>query len=212
MEQPKAHWYDFFSRWYDASLEPLYAEQRAIAATALELAPGQLVLDLPTGTGQSLPLLSAGVGPTGKVVGMDLSEGMLARAHERMSRDSLTNVTLHRASVLELSGSVVAECTAGRATVDRLHVFLGLTAFPEWERAFECLWSVLAPGGRCVVVDVHADPLSFQGRMVNLVARADIRRRTWEPLERLGRDFTKVPLPQRREHGGEIFCATARKA
>lgn len=52
--------------------------------------------------------------------------------------------------------------------MDRLHLLLGLSAFPRWEEAFATLWSVLAPGGRCVVVDVHADPLSFQGRMVNL--------------------------------------------
>jgi hypothetical protein len=38
-------WYDFFSRFYDSNLERLYIDQRAAAADALRLAPGQLVLD-----------------------------------------------------------------------------------------------------------------------------------------------------------------------
>jgi len=203
-------WYDAFSRWYDASLEPLYAEQRVIAARALDLAPGQLVLDLPTGTGQSLPHLLAGVGETGRVLGVDLSTGMLDRARERLGKLGTDRATLLHRDVATLDSSIISD-TCGRPTVDRLHVFLGLSAFPDWDRNFARLWDLLAPGGRCVVVDVHADPLGFQGRMVNLVARADIRRRTWEPLEGLGEGFTRVPLPQRKEHGGAIFCATATK-
>ena len=50
---------------------------------------------------------------------------------------------------------------------------LGLTAFPEWEAAFDHLWALLAPGGRMAIVDVHAARPDFQGKMVNLVARAD---------------------------------------
>ena len=42
--------------------------------------------------------------------------------------------------------------------------------------AFERVWDLLAPGGRMVILDAHTEKLSFQGRMVNLTARADIRR------------------------------------
>ena len=56
-------WYDVFARFYDASLEPHYREQRALAAAALDLTPDSVVLDLPCGTGQSLPhLLERGAG------------------------------------------------------------------------------------------------------------------------------------------------------
>lgn len=189
-------WYDVFSHWYDASLEPLYAAQRRIAAEALQLEPDHVVLDLPTGTGQSLPLLA----PHAKrVVAADLSAGMLRQAEARIAKAGWTNVETRRLDVLRLDE---------RATYDRIHVFLGLSTFPDWERAFDNLWSALRPGGRMVVVDVHADPLSFQGRMVNLVARADIRRRTWAPLERVASDFARIQLPQDKRHGGEIFCAT----
>ena len=51
--------------------------------------------------------------------------------------------------------------------------FLVLSLLEEYARAFEGLWELLEPGGRFLVVDVHAERLGFQGRMVNLTARAD---------------------------------------
>jgi hypothetical protein len=47
--------------------------------------------------------------------------------------------------------------------------------------------------------------------MVNLVARADIRRKVWEPLERVAEGFEKRDLPSRREHGGQLILASGRK-
>lgn len=191
-----------FSRSYDASLERLYAAPRALACEALDLRPGLSVLDLPTGTGQSLPALAAGVGPAGRVLGVDLSEGMLRRAQARVEAAGWSQVTLRRADVATLSLD---------APVDRALVFLGLSTFPAWEAAFARVWDAVAPGGRVVVVDVFAERPGLRGHLVNLIARADIRRRTWEPLERGAADFRRVPLPQDARYGGEIFCATGRK-
>lgn len=97
------------------------------------------------------------------------------------------------------------------ANIDRLHIFLGLTAFPDWTDAFANLWGLLRPGGRCVVVDVHADPLTFQGRMVNLVARADIRRRFWEPLEAVAEGYERSELPSLPDHGGQLYLCAGNK-
>lgn len=202
-------WYDLFSRFYDRSLEPLYVEQRARAAEALDLAPGLRVLDLPCGTGLSFDALAPALGPEGHLVGLDLSEGMLAQARLRVERLGLTQVSLARADVMTLGPELHPALAEG---VDRLHVFLGMTAFPDPEAAFERLWALLRPGGRCVVVDAHAERLSFQGRMVNLVARADLRRRFWEPLERRAAGFERYALPSLPEHGGEIILATGTKS
>ena len=208
-------WYDTFSRFYDRSLEPLYAEQRRLAAEALELAAGHTVLDLPCGTGLSFDEIAPRIGDEGALVGVDLSTGMLARARARAEREGWGQIHLLERDVHQLDVAAIAEaCGQPRnqpRELDRLHVFLGLTAFPEWERAFDKLWSLLAPGGRCVVVDVHAKKPGFQGRMVNLVARADIRRRSWEPLERLAEGYERRELPSRREHGGQLFLATGIK-
>lgn len=203
-------WYDVFSRFYDASLEPLYREQRTLAAEALALAPGSVVLDVPCGTGQSFSAFTARLGPEGRVLGVDLSPGMLREAERRQAELGLKGVGVLGADAGRLTLEEATSALDGRRP-DRLHVFLGMSVFPEPDRVFENLWSLLAPGGLCVVVDVHTEELTFQGRMVNLLARADITRRFWEPLESVGEGFERRPLPVRKEHGGAISLAVASK-
>jgi len=197
-------WYNVFSNFYDRSLEKLYRQQRKIASERLDLHPGQTVLDCPTGTGQSLDELSPGVGPDGRVIGVDLSKGMLKRARARTDKQALANVSFVEASVHDV------QLEPG-TTVDRLHIFLGLSAFPDFDDAFGHLWSLLAPGGRCVVVDCHDANPGFQGKMVNLVARADIRRETWKPLEARAESYAFEDLPSLPKHGGQLFLATGIK-
>ena len=208
-------WYDWFSSFYDRSLEPLYREQRRAAAVALRVHPGQTILDLPCGTGQSFDELAPAVGPDGLVLGVDLSAGMLRQAANRARKRGFSQVVLHHSDVHALGlPALAAAATLPRPAalhIDRLHIFLGLSAFPRWEQAFEHLWALLAPGGRCVVVDVHADRLGLQGRMVNLVARADIRREGWRPLERLAHGFTRTALPSLPAHGGQLYLASGDK-
>lgn len=204
-------WYDVFSGFYDRSLEPLYREQRLRAAEALALEPGQVVLDLPCGTGQSFDAIAPAIGPDGVLLGVDLSKGMLGKAQVRAAAHGWDQVHLLECDVHGLDAAAVEAAIGGPRAIDRLHVFLGLTAFPEWERAFEHLWSMLAPGGRCVIVDVHAATPDFQGRMVNLVARADIRRETWTVLERLATGYSRVELPSSKQHGGALFMAAGVK-
>jgi ubiquinone/menaquinone biosynthesis C-methylase UbiE len=205
-------WYDVFSGFYDRSLEPLYREQRQLAALALALEPDSLVLDLPCGTGQSFNEIASRLDPErgGALVGVDLSAGMLRHAARRVAQHGWTHVRLLEHDVHDLDPSALARAGADRA-IDRLHIFLGMSAFPDQERAFERLWGLLAPEGRCVIVDVHAEQLGFQGRMVNLVARADIRRHGWAPLERLARDYERRELPSLPQHGGQMFLATGTK-
>jgi ubiquinone/menaquinone biosynthesis C-methylase UbiE len=206
-------WYDVFSRFYDRSLEPLYRAQRNIAAELLAVEPDQLVLDLPCGTGQSFDEIAPRLDPArgGALVGVDLSPGMLRRAQARVSARGWTHVHLLEHDAATLDAAALGQSSGRSRPLDRLHVFLGLTAFPEWERTFAQLWGLLAPGGRCVIVDVHAERPDFQGKMVNLVARADIRRKTWTVLERLATEYERRELPSLPQHGGQLFAATGIK-
>jgi ubiquinone/menaquinone biosynthesis C-methylase UbiE len=201
-------WYDLFSRFYDGSLEKLYLEQRREAARALDLRPGLTVLDLPCGTGQSLDVLAPAVAPGGAVIGVDRSTGMLARAKARSEKNGWSHVRLVEGDVATLDAAALGGATV---SVDRLHVFLGMTAFEDPDAAFERMWSLLRPGGRCVIVDAHAEKLGFQGRMVNLVAQADLRRRFWEPLEKRATGFSRRDLPSLPDHGGQIILAVGDK-
>ncbi|MCC6646784.1 MAG: methyltransferase domain-containing protein [Polyangiaceae bacterium] len=101
-------WYDVFSKFYDGSLERLYLPFRQAAAERLALAPGQYVLDAGCGTGQSLDVLSPPVGSTGKVIGVDLSKGMLDAAKRRVASKGFGNVELAQGSVLELDRAMLA--------------------------------------------------------------------------------------------------------
>src|SRR5690606_1895163 len=141
-----------------------------------------------------------------RIVGADLSAGMLREARRRVERAEIPGVSL----VEKSAGEVTAEDVGGAP--NRLLVFLGMTVFSDHETVFAHLWSLLAPGGRCVIVDVRAEEPGLQGKMVQWIARADLRRRFWEPLERVGVGFAREDLPFDRRHGGRIMMASADKA
>ncbi|SEV98840.1 class I SAM-dependent methyltransferase [Halobacterium jilantaiense] len=81
--------YDWFVR-----LLPGLDGLRAGAVADLDLERGDTVVDLGCGTGANLPHLREAVGPTGTVVGVDLTPGMLAAAERRIETAGWRNVHL----------------------------------------------------------------------------------------------------------------------
>src|ERR1700692_1943677 len=75
----KAKHYDVTSRLYPAPGYPQRA-QRLQAVRALGLRPGDTVVDMACGTGLNFRLLEMVVGPRGRIIGVDLTDAMLARA------------------------------------------------------------------------------------------------------------------------------------
>lgn len=87
-------------RWYLSESRAFFAARAAVwddrfgddvprYTDAVRLAgvrPGQVVIDVGCGTGRALPALAAAVGPTGRVLGLDFTPGMLAVAR-RSGRD-----------------------------------------------------------------------------------------------------------------------------
>lgn len=78
---------------YDASAERTMPLRRRTVAR-LGLKTGQTVLDVACGTGLSFPLLRAGIGESGRIIGVELSPDMLALARERCAREGWRNVKL----------------------------------------------------------------------------------------------------------------------
>ena len=101
-------------------------------------------------------------------------------------------------------------------TPAHLHIFLGMSVFSNPAQAFNTLWGLLAPGGRCVIADVHSPKVGFQGHMVSWTAGADIRRELWAPLEAVSPNFQRTERPSNSHCGdasglrcdaaGQTFC------
>ena len=83
---------------YDVELA-MFEPIRRSAIARLGLKPGETVVDAGCGTGLSLPLLRAAVGPRGHVVGIEQCPEMLAKARECVRQNRWHNVTLIEASV-----------------------------------------------------------------------------------------------------------------
>src|SRR3989337_3754108 len=78
---------DEFDRFTDRLSPPLAAQMIYLA----QLAPSNWVLDVGTGTGLVALQAAQEVGPNGKVLGIDLSDGMLDTARAKALRPGPTN-------------------------------------------------------------------------------------------------------------------------
>src|SRR5215469_18482585 len=79
----KAKHYDITCRLSPAPGYPQRA-QRLRAVEALGLRAGDTVIDIACGTGLNFPLVEGVIGPDGRIVGVDLTDAMLAQAQDRI--------------------------------------------------------------------------------------------------------------------------------
>jgi ubiquinone/menaquinone biosynthesis C-methylase UbiE len=87
--------YGRYAELYDAIAHaPGVAGWRAAAADALDLSPGDAVVEMGCGTGANLPHLRERVGREGRVIGVDLTRPLLARARDRIDRRGWENVAV----------------------------------------------------------------------------------------------------------------------
>jgi hypothetical protein len=88
-----AKWYDVTSRFYPVPGYPQRAH-RLRAVRALGLRPGASVVEIGCGTGLNFPSIERAVGPEGRIVGVDLSDSMLAQAQHRIDTNGWSNISL----------------------------------------------------------------------------------------------------------------------
>src|SRR6201996_1497796 len=140
----KAGHYDFTSRLYPAPGYPQRA-QRLRAVRALGLRAGDTVVDMACGTGLNFPLLQQAVGPGGRIVGVDLTDAMLARAQDRIKANGWSNVSLVQADAAGFEFP---------ARVDAILSTYALTQVPECAEVIAHGAAALAAGGRWAVLDL----------------------------------------------------------
>src|ERR1700733_11606309 len=89
----KAKHYDVTSRLYPVPGYP-QRSQRLRAVRELGLHTGDTVVDIACGTGLNFRLIEEMIGSGGRIVGVDLTDTMLARAEDRVEAHGWSNVSL----------------------------------------------------------------------------------------------------------------------
>jgi SAM-dependent methyltransferase len=138
-----AHWNDRAAVTWTAlqeRIDALFVPITAAALAAAEAAPGESVLDIGCGCGATVLALAERVGPGGRVLGLDVSEPMAARARERIAAAGLAqaSVQVADASVQPLAGH----------GADLLFSRFGVMFFADPVAAFANLRTGMKPGGR----------------------------------------------------------------
>jgi demethylmenaquinone methyltransferase/2-methoxy-6-polyprenyl-1,4-benzoquinol methylase len=140
--------YDRLSRFYDwlegSEKFPSYTKR---AIDLLNLSAGDTVLEIGCGTGLNFSLMQAKLGPGGRLIGVDLSGNMLAKAKNRVEKEGWSNVEL-----------VQSDAAAFKFPSGLKGIFscLAITLIPEYRDVIKRGADALAPGGRFVIMDLKA--------------------------------------------------------
>jgi demethylmenaquinone methyltransferase/2-methoxy-6-polyprenyl-1,4-benzoquinol methylase len=140
----KAKHYDITSRFYPVPGYPQRA-QRLRAVEALGLRPGDSVVDIACGTGLNFPLIEEVIGPDGRIVGVDLTDAMLARAQDRIEANGWSNISLVQADAADFDFPTEVEAILST---------YALSQVPECAEVIARGAAALSEGGRWVVLDL----------------------------------------------------------
>ncbi len=140
----KAKHYDITCRLYPVPGYP-QRTQRLQAVQALGLRPGDRVVDIACGTGLNFPLIEQAIGPNGHIVGVDLTDAMLAQAQHRLQNNGWSNISLVQADAASFHFPT---------GVDAILSTYALCQVPECADVIAHGAAALSHGGRWVVLDL----------------------------------------------------------
>lgn len=152
LDAQKKTWNAFapgWGKWDEFFMQAIAPMGEALLA-AVELKPGQRVLDVATGTGEPGLTAAERVRP-GEVIGVDISESMVGLARENAARRNVTN---YRAEVQEASALPYPD-----GHFDAIVCRLGIMFFGDMPATLSELRRVLKPAGR-IAFSSWAEPPS----------------------------------------------------
>lgn len=198
--QKRAERYDFTVQLYRllGFRMDFYREQ---AVAALQLNAGDTVVDVACGTGANFPLLQQRVGLNGKIIGVDFTDAMLAKARERVKQNQWSNVEL------------VQSDAASYLFPDKINGVISTFAIiyiPEFDRVIRNGSNSLAARARFVVLDFKL-PSGWISRLAPLclfVTRPwglSMEMASRHPWESVGKHLTNMRMTEL--YGGFVFLA-----
>ncbi len=143
--------YDRISKWYDLFEGNWEKSAREVGLRQLDAAPGEKILDIGPGTGSASLALASSTSPTGYVVGVDLSTGMLQASRRLFQKRCASG------NAFFLVGDACL-LPIQTASMDAIYCSFTLELFSETEIPLvlgECQ-RALKPGGRICIVALTA--------------------------------------------------------
>lgn len=178
---------------------------RKKAVRALELKPGATVVEIGCGTGLNFSLLQREIGPNGKIIGVDLTDAMLAKARYRVHANGWSNVELVHSDAAKYGFP---------NQVDGIISTFALTLVPEFDKVIENGCNALLPGGRWVVADFKM-PSNWFAKLAPLLVfitrpfgvTLDLaERHAWESMKKYLKSFSIEEL-----YGGMAYVASGER-
>jgi demethylmenaquinone methyltransferase / 2-methoxy-6-polyprenyl-1,4-benzoquinol methylase len=133
--------YDLMNALISGFQEPRW-RRRAVGLAGLQ--PGMSAIDIATGTGMVAATLADRVGPRGRVLGVDVSPGMIGRAQRAFGRQRGLSFVVGDAMTLP----------AEDATFDAATIAFGMRNLPDYGRGFAEMRRVVRPGGLVVCLEI----------------------------------------------------------
>lgn len=198
------------ARYYDLSANLYYMigfrenTYRKQAIKLLDLNPGDTVVEIGCGTGLNFSYIQNHIGPTGRIIGVDLTADMLSVASKRCEKNNWGNVELieQNAALYEFPDSI-----------DGVISTFALTLMPEYKQIIEHAGIALSKGKKMVLLDLKIP--DWPKPLINLavaftspfgVSLDTGQRHPWEDMEQI---FGNLKMQE--IYFGGVYAAVSEK-